>query len=154
METAAVVPSFAHGLAARCAGRTWAALAIFVASIIVGGAHAAESALAKITVSASPAASYFGERLIEGVMEFRGRKYLLNLQGVSGSTSSVGSVFGIRRARDIVGRYTSTADGLRNESGVTIRFDPPLEIHGGPLQIELAGRIYPKASSGQGGGPD
>ncbi len=126
-------------------------MAILVAWILAGGAHAEQSAVAKIAVSASPAASYFGERLIEGVMEFRGRKYLLTLQGVSGSAASVGSVFGLRRAQDIVGPYTSTADGLRNESGVTIRFDPPLEIHRGPLHIELAARIYPKASTGQGG---
>jgi hypothetical protein len=126
-------------------------VAILVASILAGDTRAEEAAVAKIAVSASPAASYFGEQLVEGVMEFRGSKYLLTLQGPSGSVSSVGSVFGLRRARDIVGRYAATADGLRNESGVTIRFDPPLEIHGGRLRIELAGRIYPKASTGQGG---
>lgn len=125
--------------------------AIFAASILAALAHAEESAVAKIAVSASPAASYFGERLVEGVMEFRGRRYLLTLQGVSGSASSVGSVFGLRRARDIVGPYKPAEDGLQNESGVTIRFDPPLEIRGSALQIELAARIYPKASTGQGG---
>jgi len=126
-----------------------AATAIVLASALVGGASPEESAVAKIAVSASPAASYFGQ-LIEGVMDFRGRKYLLTLQGTSGAVSSVGSVFGLRRARDIVGHYTPAADGLRNPAGVTIRFDPPLVIRNGPLQIDLASRIYPKVSTGQG----
>ena len=89
--------------------------------------------------------------MVEGVLQFRGNKYLLTLHGVSGSASSVGSVFGLRRPRDIGGPYTSTADGMRNESGVTIRFEPPLEIRGRTLHIELSSRLYPKASTGQGG---
>jgi hypothetical protein len=129
------------------------AFALVEASSFAGQARGEESAAAKIAVSASPAASHFGERLVEGVMEFRGRRYLLTLQGVSGSASSVGSVYGLRRAQDIVGPYSSMADGLRNQSGVTIRFDPPLEIRE-PLQIQLAARIYPKASMGQGGDID
>ncbi len=84
-------------------------------------------------------------------MRFRGSKYLLTLHGISGSASSVGSVFGLRRPRDIVGPYTSTADGMQNESGVTIRFEPPLETRGRTLRIELSSRVYPKASTGQGG---
>jgi hypothetical protein len=40
---------------------------------------------------------------------------------------------------------------MRNESGVTIRFEPPLEIRGRTLHIELSSRLYPKASTGQGG---
>jgi hypothetical protein len=130
--------------------RAATAIVILAASLLAGGARGGESAVAKIAVSASPAASYFGEELIEGVMEFRGTKYLLVLHGPSGAVSSVGSVFGLRRARDIAGPYTPAADGLRNPAGVTIRFDPPLEIHGGPLHIELASRIYPKVSTGQG----
>lgn len=87
-------------------------------------------------------------------MDFRGSKYLLTLHGTSGPVSSVGLVFGLQRARDIVGPYTPAADGLRNLSGVTIRFDPPLTIREGTLQIELASRIYPKVSTGQGGGSE
>src|SRR5215468_9456578 len=128
---------------ARSSGAV-AAMAIVVAAILSGGAHAEESAVAKVTISASPAASYFGERLIEGVMDYRGHKYLLTLQGISGPASSVASVFGLRRARDIAGTYTPTADGLRNPSGVTMRFDPPLAIGEGQLRVELASRIYPK----------
>ena len=126
------------------------ALVILMAAILAAGARAEESAVATIAISASPAGSYFGERLVEGVLDFRGHKYLLRLQGVSGAASSVASVFGLRRARDIEGPYTQTADGLRNPSGVSIRFDPPISIGAGPLKIELASRIYPKVSTGQG----
>jgi hypothetical protein len=126
-------------------------LTIFLALIIAGGARSEESPVATVAVSASLADSYIDERVVEGVMQFRGSKYLLKLHGVSGSASSVGSVFGLRRPRDIVGPYTSTVDGMRNESGVTIRFEPPLEIRGRTLHIELSSRLYPKASTGQGG---
>jgi hypothetical protein len=40
---------------------------------------------------------------------------------------------------------------MRNESGVTIRFEPPLETRGRTLRIELSSRVYPKASTGQRG---
>jgi hypothetical protein len=130
---------------------TVAALAILLASIVAGVARGKESPVATVAVSASLADSYLEERVVEGVLQFRGNKYLLTLHGVSGSASSVGSVFGLRRPRDIVGAYTSTADGMRNESGVTIRFEPPLEIRGRTLHIELSSRLYPKASTGQGG---
>jgi hypothetical protein len=137
---------------ARHEGRWVSALvAIVVASLVAASANGEESAVAKIAVSSSPAASYFGEELVEGVMDFRGRKYLLTLQGPSGAVSSVGSVYGLHRARDVVGPYTPTADGLRNPSGVTIRFDPPLVIREGSLRIDIASRIYPKVSTGQGG---
>jgi hypothetical protein len=130
---------------------TVAAVAILLASIVAEVARGKESPVATVTVSASLADSYLEERLVEGVLQFRGSKYLLTLHGVSGSVSSAGSVFGLRRPRDIVGPYTSTADGLRNESGVTIRFDPPLETGGRTLGIELSSRVHPKVSTGQGG---
>src|SRR5262245_7710968 len=135
------------GCEARCAA---AAMAILAAAILAAGAHAEESGVAKIAISASPAASYVGERPIEGAMDFRGRKYLIILHGISGPASSVASAVGLRRARDIVGPYTPTADGLRNPSGVTIQFDPPLAIGEGPLRIEIESRVYPKVSTGQG----
>jgi hypothetical protein len=138
-----------HRIAARYPD-TVAVIAI-LAAIFAASVHGEESPVAKITVSASPAGANFGERPVEGVMQFRGRRYLLTLQGVTGSASSVGSVFGLRRPRDITGRYASSGDGLRNESGVTIKFVPPLEIGGGVLRIDLAARMYPKASTGQGG---
>ena len=128
-----------------------ATVALLLASIVAGGTGGEESPVATLTVSASLSESYLEERLVEGVMQFRGSKYLLTLHGVSGSASSLGSVFGLRRPRDIVGPYTSTAEGMRNESGVTIRFEPPLEIRGRTLRIELSSRVYPRASTGQGG---
>ena len=150
MRRSGVLAHFGRRLAGRRGWCACAAIAILVASILAGSVSAEETAVAKIAVSASPAASYFGDRLIEGVMEFRGRKYLLTLQGITGPASAVGSVFGLRRARDIAGPYTQTADGLRNQSGVIIRFDPPLVIAEGGLRIDLASRIYPKASTSQG----
>ena len=127
-----------------------AAVTLLFASIITGGARVEESPVATVTVSASLSDSYIEERLVEGVLQFRGRKYLLTLHGISGSASSVGSVFGLRRPRDIVGPFTSTAEGMQNESGVTIRFVPPLETRGRTLRIELSSRVHPKASTGQG----
>jgi hypothetical protein len=132
-------------------GATVAAAALVFAWLMTGGAQGGESPVATVIVSASLSDSNIEERLVEGVMQFRGRKYLLTLHGISGSASSVGSVFGLRRARDIEGPYTSIADGMRNESGVTIRFEPPLETGGRTLRIELSSRVYPKASTGQGG---
>ena len=126
-------------------------IAVFVVLTLTGATGAEESPVATLAVSASPAASYVGERPIEGVMHFRGRKYLLTLRGVAGPASSVGSVFGLVRARDIAGPYTPADGGLRNPAGVTIRLDPPLEIvRDGRLQIDVASRIYPKVSTGQG----
>jgi hypothetical protein len=130
--------------------RQSAGVAFLIASLLTPGANAQGSAVAKIAISASPTGTYFGERPVEGVMDFRGSKYLLTLQGISGSASSIASVFGLRRARDIEGPYTQTADGLHNPSGVRIRFDPPVSIGEGPLKISLASRLYPKVSTGQG----
>lgn len=150
MGGSAVVARLGRAFARSGAGVTAAAMAMVVVSMLTGGVHGDESAAAKITISASPAASYFGERPVEGVMEFRGHKYLLTLRGISGPASSLASVFGLRRARDIVGPYTAAADGWRNSAGVTVRFDPPLAVREGSLRIELASRIYPKVSIGQG----
>lgn len=125
-------------------------LVVCLASIMARAARAEDTAAATIRVTASPAGSNVGARLVEGVMEFRGHRYLLTLRGVSGPVSSVGSVVGLVRPRDVEGPYTSTPEGLRNESGVTIHFVPPLEIPEGPLEIAVTSRIYPKASTGQG----
>jgi hypothetical protein len=149
MRIAAVAACYRRRFLARGVWRT-VGMAIVCASIVGRAAHAEESVVAKITVSASLAASYFGEQPIEGLMDFRGRKYLLTLDGPCGPVSSVGSVFGLRRARDIVGPYTLAADGFRNPAGVTIRFDPPLALRDASLKIELASLIYPKVSTGQG----
>src|SRR5215468_11632255 len=113
MRCSGVVAYLGNHLTDYRTRRLAAALAFVAASIVVADVHADETVVAKIVVSASPAASYFGERLIEGAMDFNGRKYLLTLQGVAGNVSSVASVYGLRRARDIAGPYTPTTDGLR-----------------------------------------
>jgi hypothetical protein len=81
-------------------------------------------------------------------MSFRDRKYLLTLRGVAGPARTVGSVRGLLRPRDIEGVFEPADQGLRNASGVTIRFDPPLSLAAGRLEIELLNRRYPKASGG------
>ena len=127
-----------------------AALAVLLASTLTGTAAAQQPVVATIRVTASPAGSSLGAKLVQGVLELRGARYLLTLRGVSGPASSVGSVVGLVRPRDIEGPYTATPEGLRNESGVTIRFEPPLEIRNGRLEIAVESRIYPKVSTGQG----
>ena len=126
-------------------------LAILAVAIQAAGVGAAESPVAKMTVSASPAAAAFRTDLVEGVMELHGRRFLLILDGVSGDPSSVGSVFGLERMREIVGPYKPVEGGWRNSFGVTVRFEPPLVVPGGTLRINIASQIYPKVSTGQGG---
>lgn len=143
-----------HAAAGSIAAGGWRGLipiAMLAVVIQVAGVRAAEAPVAKMAVSASPAAAQFGETLVEGVMDFQGKRYLLILQGVSGGASSVGSVFGLQRMREIVGSYKPAADGWRNGFGVTIRFEPPLSSRSGTLRINLASQIYPKVSTGQGG---
>ena len=84
-------------------------------------------------------------------MSFRGHDYLLTLRGVEESARTVGSVRGLLRPRDIEGTFEPSDEGLRNASGVTIRFDPPLVLRAGGLEIELSSRRNPKPSSGQPG---
>jgi hypothetical protein len=88
--------------------------------------------------------------LVEGVMTFRGHTYLLTLRGVAATTSAVGSVSNLVRARDIEGVYRLADGELRNDAGVLLRFQPPLALQGDEVQIEIASRIYPKVSTGQG----
>jgi hypothetical protein len=123
---------------------------LLIAGLVAARSRAADQPVGTIAVAASPLVTPLAERRVEGVLSFRGRRYLLDLRGVSGPGSSEGAVYGLRRARDIVGPYIATAEGWRNESGTTIRFDPPLALDGSPLRIELESRIYPKASLGQG----
>jgi len=132
--------------------RTDAAVTAMVLIGLLAVAAAGEDApvVAKITVSSSPAASTLGQRLVEGVMTFGGRTYLLTLRGVTGATSTIGSVSNLVRARDIEGVYRPADGELRNDAGVRLRFDPPLPLQAGELQIEIASRVYPKVSTGQG----
>jgi len=76
------------------------------------------------------------------------RDYLLTLHGVARSVTTRGSVVGLKRARDIEGVFHPVGEGLANKSGVTVRFDPPLSLEAGRLEIELLGGMQPKVSRG------
>ena len=130
----------------------FAALATAAALVAprVSRAGEARTPDATIVVSGSTAASALGLALVEGTLRVRGKVYLLTLRGVRPSASS-GKVYGLGQPRDIEGYYKPAADGLRNDRGVTIVFDPPLDLPGGQLQVDLSTRVYPKASTGQRG---
>lgn len=118
---------------------------ILFALLLTAPVSADEAAVATIQVSSATS----GGRLVEGVMSFRGHEYLLTLRGVAESASTKGSVRGLLRPRDIEGVFEPSDQGLRNDSGVTIRFDPPLSLEAGRLEIEVSSRRSPKVSRGQ-----
>ena len=121
---------------------------LLLAFLLSAAARADDAAVATIKVSSATSGSSLGGRLVQGVMSFRDRDYLLTLRGVAESVTSVGSVRGLLRPRDIEGVFEPTAQGLRNSSGVTIAFDPPLPLEAGKLEIEVSNRIHPKVSGG------
>jgi hypothetical protein len=127
------------------------AATVLLALLLSVSARADEAPVATIVVSSAPSGSSLGGRLVEGVMRFRDHDYLLTLRGVAESARTVGSVRGLLRPRDIEGVFESSDQGLRNASGVTIRFDPPLSLEAGRLEIELSSRFNPKNSGGQRG---
>lgn len=124
------------------------ARAVLLALLLTSSARGDEAPVATIAVSSATSGSNLGGSLVEGVMSFRGRKYLLTLRGVAEPAKTVGSVRGLLRPRDIEGVFEPSDQVLRNTSGVTIRFDPPLSLGGGRLEIELLNRRYPKVSAG------
>lgn len=109
---------------------------------------------ATITVSSSAAASALGLTLVEGRLRYRDKVYLLTLRGAQPTAGATGEVYDLGQARDIEGSYKPTDAGLRNDRGVTIVFEPALDLSGGQLQIDLSSRVYPKASTGQRGMTD
>jgi hypothetical protein len=109
---------------------------------------------ATIVVSSSEAASALGLTLVEGVLRHRDKVYRLTLRGAQSTAGSTGKVYGLVQARDIEGAYKSVEDGLRNDRGVTIVFDPPLPLSGEQLQVDISSRVHPKASTGQRGTVD
>jgi hypothetical protein len=122
--------------------------AILLALLLAAPARADEAPVATITLSSATSGSSLGGHLVEGVMSFRGRDYLLALHGIAESAKSVGAVRGLLRARDIEGVFEPSDQGLRNTAGVTIRFDPPLTLGAGRLEIEVLNQRYPKVSGG------
>jgi hypothetical protein len=127
------------------------AAAVLLALLLTASARAEEAPVATIAVSSATSGSSLGGRLVEGVMSFRGHDYRLTLRGVAESARTVGSVRGLLRPRDIEGVFEPSDQGLRNASGVSIRFDPPLSLEAGRLEIELSSRFHPKNSGGQPG---
>lgn len=135
-----------------CRGRAPLLLGTALLALLSSGpARADEAPVATIKVSSATSGSSLGGRLVEGVMHFRGHDYLLTLRGVMESASTVGSVYGLLRPRDIEGVFQPSDQGLRNASGVTIRFDPPLSLGAAGLEIEVSSRFNPKVSGGQPG---
>jgi hypothetical protein len=114
------------------------------------GVRASDTPSATIRVSSASPGSSIGDQLIEGRMRFRDSDYLLTLRGLERSASSRGVVYGLLRASDIgtIFKPTDVEGELRASSGVTIRFDPPLELSEGRLEVELSNRKTPKISHG------
>ncbi|HXX48899.1 MAG TPA: hypothetical protein VEN47_11750 [Myxococcota bacterium] len=116
-------------------------------ALLVWGALArGDAPTATIRVSTATAGSSLGH-LVEGVLTFRDRDYLLKLHGVTGPTQSSGSVYGLTRPRDIEGYFKPFGDGLRNSQGVMLRFDPPLPLGPDGLEVEVAGGLQQKGIS-------
>jgi len=113
-------------------------------------ARADESPTATIRVSSATAGSSFGH-LVAGVMTFRDQDILLTLHGVTGPAQSRGLVYGLVRPRDIEGFYKPSGDALRSSTGVTLRFDPPLQLGPDGLEIEVNAGMQPKQSRGSPG---
>ncbi len=106
---------------------------------------------ASIVVSSSTAGSALGLTLAQGTLHYRNKAYLLTLRGAQPTSASTGKVYNLGPERNIEGSYKPSGGELRNERGVVIVFDPPLDLPGGRLQIELNTRVHPKASTGQRG---
>ena len=121
---------------------------LLLAALLCAVARADDAPVATIKVSSATSGSSLGGRLVQGVMSFRGQDYLLTLRGVAESVTTVGSVRGLLRPRDIEGIFEPSDRGLRNTAGVTVAFDPPLRLEAGRLEIEVSSGVRPKVSGG------
>jgi hypothetical protein len=117
-------------------------------TLVGARASADEAPVATITVTSATSGSSLG-KLVEGVMRYRDRQYVLVLRGVAQATTSRGSVFGMQRPKEIEGIFRPVGGVLRNSSGVTIRFEPALSLEKNALEIEISGGLQPKISRGQ-----
>ena len=124
---------------------------VLLGLLLAAPVAADETPVATIQVSSATAGSSLGGRLVEGRMRFRGHDYLLILRGLAESSRTTGSVYGLLRPRDIEGVFEPADGGLRNASGVEVRFEPPLSLAAGRLEIEVASRRNPKVSGGDRG---
>ena len=137
--------------------RTFALAALVATAALgtpAGHGEQARTPEATIVVSSSPVASALGFTSVEGTLRYRDKVYQLTLRGAQPATGSTGKVYDLGPVRSIEGYYTPRDDGLRNDRGVTIVFEPPLDLQSGQLQIDLSSRRYPKGSTGQRGTVD
>lgn len=131
-----------------CLATTAAVLVLLLSA----GARAEDPSVATITVTSATAGSHLGGKLVEGVMRFRDRTYLVTLRGVATSVTTRGSVTGLKRPSDIDGVYEPAGGVLQNKSGVAILFAPPLTLEeANRLEIEISAGTQPKVSRGQPG---
>jgi hypothetical protein len=108
---------------------------------------------AQIAIGAGSLLGRLGFASSEGILDFHDDQYRVFLLGLAPSaTRSTGSgtIYDLSRPEDIQGNYHSQYGGrlFTSNTGVQIVFSPPLTL--GPesdhLQIEYAGRIFPRAA--------
>ncbi len=119
-----------------------------------GLAQEARTPDASIVVSGGGTESVLGPTPVQGTLHHRDKVYLLTLRGAQPAGASTAKVYNLEQARNIEGSYRAVGGELRNDRGVAIVFDPPLNLLGGRLQIDLNSRVHPKASTGQRGTVD
>lgn len=148
-----VHPSQGRRSARRCAVSALSGLILTVALIVPlpSAAEPTPAADATLVISGSTMGSALGLALVEGMLHYRGKTYLLSIRGAAPTSDSTGKVYALGAARNIEGIYQPGDGGLRNDRGVTIVFDPPLVLTGRQLQVDLSTRMHPKGSSGQRG---
>lgn len=130
-----------HGAAMKAVGT-------FLAALLAAASARADGSIAIIKVSAAAASASLSGHYVEGVMSFRGSEYVVVLRGASASSESVGATSTLATARNVEGVYKRSGDELKNAAGVVLRFDPPLVLATGRLEVELVNRRTPKVSAG------
>src|SRR5258706_12332050 len=121
--------------------RRLSAGAALLALLLSARAHGDDAPVASITVTSATAGSSLGGQLVEGVMRFRDRDYLLTLHGVARSVTTRGSVGGLKPARAIEGLLHPSARALQNKAGLTSHLDPPRSLEGDGDELEPVGGI-------------
>ena len=124
-------------------------MSIALTGLLLTALHARGEDTPVATIDVSSATSGIGQ-LVEGKMTFRGNAYVVTLRGLAEPIRAEGTVDQMVRAQDISGVFRPiNAEGdLRNASGVTVHFDPPLKLESDRLEIELTSRRTPKISEG------